>query len=151
LAVDAVSGMIVAQTLMDQEADGPSQVTPLLNQIDGPIAQVTADPPQATARTIQRPLRPRSAIQFNPASMTSRSERWVSSVSRDLTDASSFRNRRFFDSQQTGNKERRYADANDGGRPGRSHCRFSLLPNRGAVNSGGTIASSWRHHIFRRP
>jgi hypothetical protein len=35
--------MIVAQTLTDQDADDPSQVAPLLDQIDGKIAQVTAD------------------------------------------------------------------------------------------------------------
>jgi hypothetical protein len=34
LAVDAASGMIVAQTLTDQDADDPSQVGPLLDQID---------------------------------------------------------------------------------------------------------------------
>jgi len=43
LAVDAASGMIVAQTLTDQDADDPSQVSPLLHQIDGPITRVTAD------------------------------------------------------------------------------------------------------------
>jgi Transposase DDE domain len=43
LAVDAASGMIVAQTLTDQDADDPSQVAPLLVQIDGRIARVTAD------------------------------------------------------------------------------------------------------------
>jgi transposase len=43
LAVDAVSGMIVAQTLTDQDANDPSQVGPLLDQIDHPIGQVTAD------------------------------------------------------------------------------------------------------------
>ena len=43
LAVDAASGMIVAQTLTDQDADDPSQVGPLLEQIDNPIVQVTAD------------------------------------------------------------------------------------------------------------
>jgi len=43
LAVDAVSGMIVAQTLTDQDVDDPSQVAPLLDQIDDPIARVTAD------------------------------------------------------------------------------------------------------------
>ena len=35
--------MIVAQTLTDQDADDPSQVAPLLDQIDGEIAKVTAD------------------------------------------------------------------------------------------------------------
>jgi transposase len=43
LAVDAASGMIVAQTLTDQDADDPSQVGPLLDQIDHPIAEVIAD------------------------------------------------------------------------------------------------------------
>ena len=43
LAVDAASGMIVAQTLTDQDVDDPSQVAPLLDQIDDPIARVTAD------------------------------------------------------------------------------------------------------------
>src|ERR1700761_9555325 len=43
LAVDAGSGMIVAQTLTDQDTDDPSQVAPLLDQIDDQIGQVTAD------------------------------------------------------------------------------------------------------------
>jgi hypothetical protein len=43
LAVDAASGMIVAQTLTDPDVADPSRVAPLLDQIDGPIAQVTAD------------------------------------------------------------------------------------------------------------
>jgi hypothetical protein len=43
LAVDADNGMIVAQTLTDQDADDPSQVAPLLDQIDVGIAKVTAD------------------------------------------------------------------------------------------------------------
>ena len=43
LAVDAASGMIVAQTLMDQDVDDPSQVGSLLDQIDDPIGKVTAD------------------------------------------------------------------------------------------------------------
>ena len=43
LAVDADNGMIVAQTLTDQDADDPSQVAPLLDQIDIPIGRVTAD------------------------------------------------------------------------------------------------------------
>ena len=43
LAVDAASGMIVAQTLTDQDAGDPSQVAPLLDQIDGQIVRVTAD------------------------------------------------------------------------------------------------------------
>jgi len=43
LAVDAASFMIVAQTLTDQDADDPSQVGPLLDQIGGPIGRVMAD------------------------------------------------------------------------------------------------------------
>jgi hypothetical protein len=43
LAVDAASGMIVAQTQTDQDVDDPSQVGSLLDQIDDPIVQVTAD------------------------------------------------------------------------------------------------------------
>ncbi len=43
LAVDAASGMIVAQTLTDQDVDDPSQVGPLLDQVDDPISWVTAD------------------------------------------------------------------------------------------------------------
>ena len=35
--------MIVAHTLTDQDADDPSQVAPLLDQIDGPIGRVMAD------------------------------------------------------------------------------------------------------------
>ncbi len=42
-AVDAASGMIVAQTLTDQDADDPSQVGPLLDPVDDPMVQVTAD------------------------------------------------------------------------------------------------------------
>ena len=43
LPVDAGCGMIVAQTLTDQDADDPSQVAPLLNQIECRIARVAAD------------------------------------------------------------------------------------------------------------
>jgi hypothetical protein len=43
LAVDAASGMILVQTLTDQDADDPSQVAPLLEEIDGRIGWVTAD------------------------------------------------------------------------------------------------------------
>jgi len=34
--------MIVAQTLTDQDSDDPSQVAPLLDQVDEPISRVTA-------------------------------------------------------------------------------------------------------------
>jgi hypothetical protein len=53
LAVDAGSGMIVAQTLTDQDADDPSQVAPLLDQIDDPIVRVTADGAYDGAPTYQ--------------------------------------------------------------------------------------------------
>jgi len=53
LAVDAASGMIVAQTLTDQDVDDPSQVGSLLDQIDDPIAQVTADGAYDGAPTYQ--------------------------------------------------------------------------------------------------
>ncbi|MCY0858737.1 IS5 family transposase [Cupriavidus sp. D39] len=53
LAVDADSGMIVAQTLTDQDGDDPSQVAPLLDQIDGEIAKVTADGAYDGAPTYQ--------------------------------------------------------------------------------------------------
>jgi hypothetical protein len=51
--VDAVSGRIVAQTLTDQDVDDPSQVGPLLDQLDDPIAQVTADGAYDGAPTYQ--------------------------------------------------------------------------------------------------
>jgi hypothetical protein len=53
LAVDAASGIIVAQTLTDQDRDDPSQVAPLLDQIDDPIGQVTADGAYDGAPTYQ--------------------------------------------------------------------------------------------------
>ena len=53
LAVDAASGMIVAQTLTDQDADDPSQVAPLLDQIDGPIVRLMADGAYDGAPTYQ--------------------------------------------------------------------------------------------------
>lgn len=43
LAVDADSFTIVAHTLTEQNVDDPSQVGPLLDQIEGPVTQVTAD------------------------------------------------------------------------------------------------------------
>jgi len=53
LAVDAASGVIVAQTLTDQDADDPSQVAPLLDQIDDSIGRVTADGAYDGAPTYQ--------------------------------------------------------------------------------------------------
>jgi hypothetical protein len=53
LVVDAASSMIVAQTLTDQDADDPSQVVPLLDQIDDPIVRVTADGAYDGAPTYQ--------------------------------------------------------------------------------------------------
>ena len=43
LAVNAASGLIVAQTLTDQDSDDPLQVALLLARIEGQIARVTAD------------------------------------------------------------------------------------------------------------
>lgn len=43
LAVDAKSGAIIAHGLTGQNTDDPSQVAPLLSQIDGKIDQFTAD------------------------------------------------------------------------------------------------------------
>jgi len=52
LAVDAASGMIVAQTLTEKEMGDPSQVGPLLDQIQD-IEQVTADGAYDGAPTYQ--------------------------------------------------------------------------------------------------
>jgi len=43
VAPDADSSEIIAHTTTDQDAGDASQVEPLLNQIDGPIGQFTAD------------------------------------------------------------------------------------------------------------
>ena len=43
LAVDAGSGMIIAETLTGKEFGDPSQVAPLLDQVDAQIASVIAD------------------------------------------------------------------------------------------------------------
>lgn len=43
LAVDADTGMIAAQVLTDQHTDDPSQVSPLLDQIDEEIDKIIAD------------------------------------------------------------------------------------------------------------
>jgi transposase len=51
--VDAASGMIVAQTLTDQDTDDPSQVAPLLDQINGRISRVMADGAHDDAPTYQ--------------------------------------------------------------------------------------------------
>ncbi len=53
LAVDVASGVIVAQTLTDQDTDDPSQVGPLLDQVDDPIGRVTADGTYDGAPTYQ--------------------------------------------------------------------------------------------------
>ena len=53
LAVDAASGMIVAQALTDQDTDDPSQVGPLHDQIDDPIGRVRADGAYDGAPTYQ--------------------------------------------------------------------------------------------------
>ena len=43
LAVDADTGMVMASTLTENDAGDPSQVAPLLDQIDAEIGSVTAD------------------------------------------------------------------------------------------------------------
>ncbi len=43
LATNADTGHIVASTLTDKDADDGSQVGPLLDQVDGPVASFTAD------------------------------------------------------------------------------------------------------------
>lgn len=53
LAVDADTGMIVAQVLTDQHMDDPSQVGPLLDQVDEEIKKVTADGAYDGAPTYQ--------------------------------------------------------------------------------------------------
>jgi hypothetical protein len=53
LAVDAANGMIVAQTLTDQDTNDPSQVASLLDEIDDPIGKVTADGAYDGAPTYQ--------------------------------------------------------------------------------------------------
>ena len=45
--------MIAARTLTDQDVDDPSRVGPLLDQIDDPIGQVTADGAHDGASTYQ--------------------------------------------------------------------------------------------------
>jgi hypothetical protein len=75
LAVDAGNGMIVARTLTDQDTDDPSQVAPMLDQIDVGIAKVTADgaydgaPTYATiaahGEDIEVVIPPRSTAVFN--------------------------------------------------------------------------------------
>jgi hypothetical protein len=91
LAVDADSGRIVAHTLTDQDTDDPSQVAPLLDQIDGEIGQFTADGAYdgaPTYRTVLRAIamphrlsshhaqrRHKAAIRDHPASGTATSRR----------------------------------------------------------------------------
>lgn len=43
LAVDALTGMIMASTLTENDVGDPSQVAPLLDQVDAEIGSVTAD------------------------------------------------------------------------------------------------------------
>jgi DDE family transposase len=43
LAVDAKTGTIVASTLTSKEVDDAAELGPLLDQVDEPIAAVTAD------------------------------------------------------------------------------------------------------------
>jgi hypothetical protein len=75
LAVDATSGMILAQTLTDQDADDPSQVGPLLDQTDEPIGQVTADGAYDGAPTYQT-----IAQRGDPTALNSRPRRRTGSA-----------------------------------------------------------------------
>ena len=59
LAVDADSGQIVAAALTDQEVDNAAQVGPLLEQIEPPTEQITAD--GAYDRRRLRPTAPTTA------------------------------------------------------------------------------------------
>jgi hypothetical protein len=43
LGVDAGTGQIVAAALTNKEVDDASQISPLLDQVTGPLASVTAD------------------------------------------------------------------------------------------------------------
>ena len=63
LAVDADSGQIVAHTLTHQDAVDPSQVAPLLDQIDAEIDQFTADGAYDGAPTYRTVLRHSDAAQ----------------------------------------------------------------------------------------
>ncbi|KUY84951.1 transposase [Burkholderia cepacia] len=64
LAVDADSGLIVAHTLTDQDADDPSQVGPLLAQINWTISQFTADGAYDGAPTYQSVMNHSKAAQI---------------------------------------------------------------------------------------
>ncbi|MET3758942.1 hypothetical protein ABID08_006326 [Rhizobium binae] len=54
LAVDANSGEIIAHRLTDQGTDDPSQVEPLLSQIDGEIDQSPPTEPMMASQPIRR-------------------------------------------------------------------------------------------------
>jgi hypothetical protein len=64
LAVDADSGLIVAHTLTDQDVDDPSQVAPLLDQLNRPIGQFTADGAYDGAPTYQTVMCHSAAAQI---------------------------------------------------------------------------------------
>ena len=70
LDVDARSGQIVAAALMDHDVSDESQVGPLLEQIESPIEQVTADgaydggPTYQSLRVFR--ARPSSALERRP-------------------------------------------------------------------------------------
>lgn len=63
LAVDADSGMIVAQVLTDQHTDDPSQVGPLLAQSEEKIDKVIADGAYDGAPTYQTIAQPGDDIE----------------------------------------------------------------------------------------
>ena len=43
MGVDAKTGMIMASTLTSKEVDDAAELSPLLDQVDGPLAAVVAD------------------------------------------------------------------------------------------------------------
>ncbi|MET3616279.1 hypothetical protein ABID16_004628 [Rhizobium aquaticum] len=86
LALDADSGDIIAHVMTDQDAGDASQVEPLLDQIDGPIGQFTADGAYAGDPTYDAVSRHSAgaAIVIPPRS---------NAIARSDTDIDSQRNR----------------------------------------------------------
>ncbi|RZF24076.1 IS4/IS5 family transposase [Paraburkholderia sp. UYCP14C] len=64
LAVDASTGQVVAHTLTDQDADDPSQVAPLLDQIPGEIGRFIADGAYDGAPTYQTVAQHSAGVQI---------------------------------------------------------------------------------------
>jgi len=94
LALDADSGDIVAHVMTDQDAGDASQVAPLLDQIDTPIGQFTADgaydgEPTYSAVTDHSPeaaviIPPRAnAVDRNDTDPSSQRARHIAAISAD--------------------------------------------------------------------